>query len=452
MRTLPQHTVRGQLKSSEELSAVLEHVLALARRQGASDAAVSVNHDIGFSVDVRMQQVETVAFSEDNGVSVTVYQGHQKGSASSSDTSKEALESMVLAAMDIARVSAADPCFGLADKALMAKESLNLDLYHPWSITPEEAIALALRCEQQAHALDKRIDNSDGIHVSSYAFCQGYANSHGFLGMTQSTRHGLSCSLIAKENGVMQRDYDYTTARYAGDLRSTDDLAQEAVTRTVSRLGARKIKTQKMPVVFSSRLSSGLFSSFIAAISGSNLYRKNSFLLDSIGQMCFPKGIRIYDAPHLLRGLGSAPFDAEGVATRNNVWVDDGVIQQYVLSSYSARKLGLPTSGNSGGVFNLTVDATAGDLSDVLRQMGTGLLVTELMGQGVNILTGDYSRGAAGFWVENGEIQFPVEEITIAGRLQDMFAAMRAVGSDVNPNTSTRCGSVLIDNMMIAGQ
>ena len=310
---------------------------------------------------------------------------------------------------------------------------------------------MALSCEQQALAMDKRIGNSDGVNLSTYTFCHGHATSQGFAGVVNSSRHSISCSLIAKAGEVMQCDYDYTTARHAKDLLAIELLADSAVKRAVSRLGAKKLKTQKVPVLFSSRLSSGLFSSFISAISGSNLYRKNSFLLDSIGLQLFPKGIRVYEQPHLLGGLGSSPFDGEGVVTRNNVWVDDGIICQYVLNSYSARKLGLKTTANSGGVFNLTIDPTAGDLSDLLQKMDKGLLVTELMGQGVNGLTGDYSRGASGFWVEHGKIQYPVEEITIAGNLKDMYRSIVAVGHDINPNLATRCGSVLIEQMMVAG-
>lgn len=451
MRTIPQNTNRGQLKSTQELISLMQHVLDRACQQGATDASASVNHDCGFSVDVRMGAVETVAFSEDNGISIVVYKGHCKGAASSTDTSPAALDAMVSAAIDIANVSAADPCFGLVDKELIATHYPELDLCHAWPITPQEAIERALDCERQALAMDKRIINSDGVNLSTYTFSHGYANTYGFAGVIDGSRHSISCSLIAKKGKTMQRDYDYTTARDAKNLLSGELLASNAVKRAISRLGAKKIKTQKVPVLFSSRLSSGLFSSFIGAISGSNLYRKNSFLLDAVGQQIFPDTVRIYDQPHLIGGLGSAPFDGEGVLTRNNVWVEDGKLCQYVLSSYSARKMGLKTTANSGGVFNLTVDPTAGDLDGLLQKMGKGLLVTELMGQGVNVLTGDYSRGASGFWVEDGKIQYPVEEITVAGNLKDMFLAITAIGNDINPNIATRCGSVLIDQMMVAG-
>ncbi|KTC95377.1 peptide maturation protein PmbA [Legionella feeleii] len=451
MKTLPENNNRVALKSTNNLLELMHDVLDRARAQGATDAMVSVNHDSGFSVDVRMGEVETVAFSEDKGVSLVVYIGHRKGGASSTDTSPAALDALVAAACDIAKVSAEDPCFGLADRELMKNHHPDLDLYHPWEIKPPQAIEKALACEAHALALDKRISNSDGVNFSTYAFCNGFANSYGGEGVIQSTRHSVSCSLIAKEGESMQRDYDYTTARYAEGLNSLEALAQKAVERATSRLGARQVKTQKIPVLFSSRVSSGLLASFINAISGSNLYRKNSFLLDALEKQVFPAGFKIYEQPYLLKALGSSPFDGEGVPTRNNVFVEDGRLCQYALSSYSARRLGLKTTANSGGVHNLTLDPTAGDLQDLLHKMGTGLLVTELMGQGVNGLTGDYSRGASGFWVDNGVIQYPVEEITIAGNLKDMFKMITAVGTDINPNISTRCGSILIEQMMIAG-
>ncbi|KTC65499.1 peptide maturation protein PmbA (plasmid) [Legionella adelaidensis] len=451
MQTLSQNTNRSEPKSTKELVEIMHQVLNLAKKQGATDASVAVNHDSGFSVDVRMGEVETVAFSEDKGVSVTVFFGHRKGSASSTDTSEKALNSMIAHACDIAKVSAVDPCSGLADKELMTNAYPDLALYHPWNISPPDAIEKAIQCEKQALASDKRIVNSDGCNIATYNFSHGYANSHGALGIIDNTRHSISCSLIAAEGEAMQRDYDYTTTRNPEDLMDIAILANSAASRTTSRLGAKKLKTQKVPVIFSSRLSHGILSSFINAISGANLYRKNSFLLDYLGKQIFPQWVRIYEQPHLLGALGSAPFDGEGVPTRNNVFVTEGTLQQYVLGSYSARKLGLKTTANSGGVFNLTIDPNSGDLPQLLKQMDTGLLVTELMGQGVNGLTGDYSRGAAGFWVEKGQIQFPVEEITIAGNLKNMFRNIIAVGTDINPNVATRCGSILIEEMMLAG-
>jgi PmbA protein len=452
MQIKSQHSNSEAHKSTIELTRLMNQVLEIAKIEGATAAAVAVNNDRGFSVDVRMGEVETVAFSEDKGVGLTVYIGQKKGAASSTDTSPAALEALVRAACDIARVSAEDSCFGLADKELMTKNHPDLDLYHPWDVTPQKAIEIALNCERHALSLDKRITNSDGVSVSSYESHHAYANTNGGEGYIHCTRHGISCSVIAKEGEEMQRDYDYTTVRNARDLIDTDLIARNAVERALSRLGSRQIETQSSPVIFSSRVSSGLISSFVNAISGSNLYRKNSFLLDSIDQQIFPEYIRIYEQPHLPGALGSSPMDSEGVPTRANVLVDNGRIVQYVLGSYSARRMGLKTTANSDGVHNLTVDPTAGGLSELLKTMNKGLLVTELMGQGVNGITGDYSRGASGYWIENGEIQFPVDEITIAGNLKDMFKMILAVGNDINLNIPTRCGSILIEKMMVAGK
>lgn len=452
MQIKKQHNSTELEKSTKELKGLMHTVLALAKQEGATDAAVAVNNDRGFSVDVRMGQVETVAFSEDKGIGLTVYIGQRKGSASSTDTTLGALTTMVQAACDIARVSAEDPCFGLADKDLMVKEHVDLDLYHPWDITPQQAIDIALACETYALSVDKRITNSDGVSVSSYESHHAYANTHGAETLTHYTRHSISCSLIAAEGEEMQRDYEYSTARHPSDLKDVQWIAHEAASRALNRLGARQIKTQVCPVLFSSRISGGLIASFINAISGSNLYRKNSFLLNSVGQKIFPDFVHIYEQPRLPGALGSAAFDAEGVPTRNNVFVQNGILKQYVLGSYSARKMGLQTTANSDGVHNLTVDATADDLESLLTTMDTGLLVTELMGQGVNGITGDYSRGASGYWVEGGVIQYPVDEVTIAGNLKDMFQSIRAIGRDINPNYSTRCGSILIDKMTVAGE
>lgn len=438
-------------KSTVELNHLMQEVLQMASDEGATDAAISVNHDRGFSVDVRMGEVETVAFSEDRAIALTVYLGQRKGSASSTDTTPAALRSMVRAAVEIAKVSSEDPCFGLAEKALMQQDYADLDLFHPWDIAPPQAIEMALACEAKALAMDKRIVNSDGVNVSSYESHHGYANTNGSRGFVHSTRHGLGCSLIASQGDEMKRDHDYTSQRDSRHLRTLEDVAQSVVERTVSRLGALKIKTEAVPVIFSSRVSSGLISSFIGAISGSNLYRKNSFLLDSVGQLVFPEWMRIHEQPYLLNALGSASFDSEGVPTRNNVFVEQGKVMQYALGSYSARRLGLATTANADGVHNLTVDANATSLEELIADMKRGLVVTELMGQGVNMITGDYSRGASGFWVEDGVIQFPVEEITVAGNLKEMYRGIVAVGSDINPNISTRCGSILIDKMMVAG-
>ncbi|MBA4696875.1 MAG: metalloprotease PmbA [Legionella sp.] len=455
MNDLPrnQHNADRPVKADTKrhLLKVMDEVLAKARAAGATAAMVSTNHDDGFSVDVRMGAVETIAFHENKGMHLSVYLNHQKGEASSTDTSPKAIETLVEAACEIAKVSASDPCFGLPDASLMGADYRDLDLYHPWAINPQEAIELALACESSALSFDPRITNSDGVNVTTSKYCHGFANTQGASGLIQSTEHRLSCSLIAKQGEAMQRDYAYAVACRAADLRSFDEIAKQAAERTVARLGARQIKTEKVPVIFSPRVSTGLFSSLISAISGGNLYRKSSFLLDSLGQSIFPTYINVYEQPFLLRGLGSSPFDGEGVPTRENRFIENGILRSYVLGSYSARRLGLQTTANSGGVHNLTIDATTGNLTSLLKKMHRGLLVTELMGQGVNGLTGDYSRGASGFWIEEGEIQFPVEEITIAGNLKTMFQSIIDVGNDIDPNRATRCGSILIDGMTVAG-
>lgn len=437
--------------SNDQIKQIMDLLLKHAKENGATDAMVSVNYDSGFSVDVRMREVETVAFHENKGVRLSVYIGNQKGSASGTDLSPEALNNLANIACNIARISAPDPCFGLPDRQLMSNAHPDLDLYYPWSITPPIAIKKALACEELALESDSRIFNSDGVQISTYDFCDGFANSYGSTGIVHSTRHGISCSLLAKDKDSVQRDYDYTTAIDPNCLLSIEHIAKSATERAINRLHGKKLKTQKIPVLFSSRIANTLFSHFINAINGNNLYKRNSFLLDSLNQEIFPKQLRIHEQPYLPKALGSSPFDGEGVPTRNNVFIENGKLLSYMLNSYSARRLGLTTTANANGVHNLTIDPTAGNFEDLLKLMNKGLLVTELMGQGVNILTGDYSRGASGFWVENGKIEYPVTEITIAGNLKEMFKNILAVGTDLNPNIATRCGSVLVAQMMVAG-
>lgn len=452
MKQSVQNTNDSFAKSSEEIENLLQKVLLRATKMGATDAAVSANLNHGFSVEVRMGEVDTVEFNQDKGLSVTVFSGQRLGQASSTDTSEASIDQIIQSALDIAQVSAIDPCFGLAEPALMSKTQEDLDLYHPWNITPEWAIKTALECEAQALAFDKRIINSDGVGISTYESCVGYANTHGAHGVRLGTRHGISCAVMAQENHKNQRDYDYSTSRNAAALASTFEVAQQASRRTVERLNAQKIKTQKAAVIFTNRLSSGFFNHFIQAISGTNLYRKNTFLLDTLDEQLFPNWMQIYEQPFLKNGLGSASFDGDGVITRENTFVQDGQLLQYVLGTYSARRLGMETTANANGVHNLTIEANcAGGLDAMMQTMDTGLLVTELMGQGVNGLTGDYSRGASGFWVEKGKIAFPVEEITIAGNLKSLFKHIIAVGSDVNRNYASHCGSLLIEEMTIAG-
>lgn len=439
------------LKSTQQLQEVMHDLLERAMKKGATAAEVGIDQDRGFSIDVRMKEVETVSFCDDQALALTLYVGQKKGTASTTELRSHGLDQLVEAALNIAKVSASDPCFGLAEKPLLTKQHPDLDLFHQWPIDTVKAIALAKECEELAFQQDATIVNSDGINVSSYIGCFGYANTNGAEGILYNSRHNMSCSLIAQQGDKLQRDYDYTTARHPDHLISTALLAKNTAARVVKRLGARKIKTQRAPVLFDTRIASHLIGLFIKAISGGSLYRKQSFLLDSLGATIFPKEIHIQEFPFISGALGSSPFDGEGVTTRENIFVDNGVVQQYVLSSYTARRLGLQTSANAGGVHNLTVKPTYPDLNSLIKRMGTGLLVTELMGDGVNLQTGDYSKGAFGFWIENGEIQHPVEEITIAGNLKDMYKQILGVGGDWDPNHAARCGSILIESMMIAG-
>ena len=431
---------------------LVEELLAEARRQGASAAEAAVSSDAGLSVNVRMGDVETIEHTRDNGLGVTVYFGHRKGSASTSDLSSEAIRETVQAACNIARYTTEDPCAGLADPTMMATEIADLDLYHPWALEVDRAVELALACEEAALALDKRISNSEGASLHTYSALHVYANTHGFIGGYPTSRHSLSCAVVGQQGESMQRDYWYTQARASGELEDPVEVGRKAAERTLARLGARPVSTRRVPVLFAAETASSLLRSLLSAISGSNLYRKASFLLDQLGQPVFPDFVHVHEQPLLPRALASAPFDAEGVATRARDLVSAGVLQSYVLDSYSACKLGMQTTGNAGGVRNLRIDSGALDRAALIREMGTGLLVTEMMGHGVNTVTGDYSRGASGFWVENGEIRFPVEEVTIAGNLRDMYRGLLAVGSDVDRRGSTQSGSWLIDRMTVAGQ
>ena len=426
--------------------------VAEALRLGATQAEAAVSSAAGLSVSVRLGEVETIEHTRDRSLGVTVYFGHCKGSASTTDLAPAAIAESVAAACTIARHTAEDECAGLADAELMAADPPSLDLYHPWELDAEAAIALALRCEDAARGLDPRIHNSEGATVGHHDGDYVYANSHGFTGGYSSSRHSLSCSVIAQDDSGMQRDYWYTQSRRPELLQDAAEVGTRAAERALARLQSRRIGTRTVPVLYAAEVASGLFGHFIAAIRGGSLYRRASFLLDHLGKPVFPAWMRIHELPHLPAGIGSCPFDNEGVATRARDIVSDGVLAGYVLSSYSARKLGLQTTGNAGGVYNLTVQPGAMDRDALLQEMGTGLLVTELMGMGINIVTGDYSRGASGFWVENGELAFPVEEITVAGNLRDMFRDIRAVGSDVDTRGNTRTGSVLIERMTVAGQ
>lgn len=440
----------GFTHSPDDLKQMSADVVALAKTAGATDAEAEISFGFGQNISVRLGEAETIEYNRDKGVSVTVYFGQRKGHASTSDLSPQALQDTVAAACNIARYTAQDEFCGLADPALMAKHIPDLDLHHPWSISIDDAIDLAKECEATALAVDKRITNSEGAAVSTYEGMFAYANSHGFAGGYASSRHGFSCSVIAEDGDNMQRDYWYSSARSAADLESAVHVGQVAGERTIRRIGSRPIKTTKVPVLFEASLASGLISHLISAVSGGSLYRKSSFLLDSLGKQVLSSSITIEEQPHLLRGLASAPFDNEGVATTSRTLVKDGVLQGYVLSSYSARKLGMTTTGNAGGNHNLIVSHGDQDFNALLKTMGTGLVVTELLGHGINMVTGDYSRGAAGFWVENGVIVHPVEEITIAGNLAEMFKQIVAIGNDVLVQGSKQVGSILIEQMTVA--
>ena len=391
----------------ERFQTLVEELLAEARRQGASAAEAAVSSDAGLSVNVRMGDVETIEHTRDNGLGVTVYFGNRKGSASTSDLSAEALRETVQAACNIARYTMEDPCAGLAAAELMATQVPDLDLYHPWALEVERAVELALACEEAALTLDKRISNSEGAGLNTYTGLHVYGNSHGFVGGYPTSRHSLSCAVVGQQGTSMQRDYWYTQARASGELEDPVEVGRKAAERTLARLGARSVSTRQVPVLFAAEVAGSLLRSLISAINGSNLYRKASFLLDQLGQPVFPEFVRIHEQPLLPRGLASAPFDAEGVTTRPRDLVSGGVLQGYVLDSYSGCKLGMQTTANAGGVRNLRIDSGALDRSGLMQQMGTGLLVTEMMGHGVNTVTGDYSRGASGFWVEQRRDPLP---------------------------------------------
>lgn len=429
----------------------VEAILAEAARQGASACEVAVSAGQGLSTTVRQGEVETVEFNRDQGFGITLYVGQRKGSASTSATGEAAIRETVAAALAIAKHASEDECAGLADAALMARELPELDLYHPWSITPEQAVEQALSCEAAAFAADARIKNADGTSLNTHQGCRVYGNSHGFIGGYASTRHSLSCVMIAEGEGQMQRDYWYDVNRQGELLADAVGIGQRAAERAVSRLGARPVPTCEVPVLFAAELAGGLFSHLLAAISGGNLYRHSSFLEGALGQQLFPEWLSLDERPHLPRALGSATFDGDGLATYAKPFVEKGELVSYVLGTYSGRKLGLPSTANSGGVHNLFVTHGDEDQQALIRRMGRGLLVTELMGQGLNLVTGDYSRGAAGFWVENGEIQFPVQEVTIAGNLRDMFRQIVAVGRDLERRGNICTGSVLIERMTVAG-
>jgi len=438
--------------SRSTLDDLAQRAMDLAKQQGATACEVDVSEGLGQTVSVRLGEIETLEYNQDKGVGVTVYFGQKKGHASTSDFSDSALEDAVAAAVNIARFTAEDTCSGLADSSLMAVSCPDLDLCHPWDLSVEEAIALARRSEAAARAVDERITNSEGATLSRQSSQFVYANSQGFIDGFPSTRYSLSAAVVAEDQGAMQRDYWYSAARHHDDLATPEVVGRTAGERAVRRLSGRSIKTGRYPVLFEANVASSLIGHLVAAISGGSLYRQSSFLQNSAGSEVFSSCVTIDEDPFVLRGLASSAFDNEGVQTQKRRLIDAGVLTGYMLSSYSARKLGLQTTGNAGGPHNLLVRSTGESFEQLLRQMGTGLLVTELLGQGVNTVTGDYSRGAAGFWVENGVIAYPVEEITVADNLRDMFHRVLAVGNDLLVRGSTQIGSVLLESIAVAGQ
>jgi PmbA protein len=436
-----------------DLESIIERALQEARARGASQAEAAVSQDTGLSVGVRLGEVETLEHQRDRSMGITVYFGQRKGSASTADFSAEAVGATVAKACSIARFTAEDASSGLADAALMARAPQDLDLSHPWNVTADRAIEIAKSCEAAALGFDARINNSEGASVGTHQGLHVYGNTHGFVGGYPTTSHTLSCVVLAGTGEDMQRDYWYTSSRDWQELQDPESVGRESARRTIARLGPRKISTRRAPVLFVPELARGLIGHFVAAIRGSSQYRQASFLLNSAGQQVFPANISIAERPHIPKAMASAPFDDEGVVTRDRELVAAGVLTGYILSSYSARKLKLQTTGNAGGSHNLIVAPTlTGGVPAMLSRLGTGLLLTELMGQGVNTVTGDYSRGAAGFWVENGEIQFPVAEVTIAGNLRSMFLGLGEVGDDIDARGGVRVGSILVQEMTIAGE
>lgn len=436
--------------ATDVLERIAQSVLDAAHKGGATAAETEVSQAIGQAVTVRKGEIETIAYNRDKGIGITVYVGKRRGHASSADFSDASLRATVDKALAIARYTAEDPAAGLADPDRLAKSWPDLDLYHPWDLPVEQAIGIARETEAAALRVDSRITNSEGSTVSHGESEFVYANTQGFDGGYRSSRHHIDCSVIAESDGAMQRDYWYTAARAPEDLLPASDVGRIAGERTVRRLGARQLGTIECPVLFEAPEAADLLGSFVHAVSGGSLYRKSSFLLDSLGTQVFAPIVDIREEPHLPRARGSAPFDNEGVATRSRDVVVDGTLRGYFLGSYSARKLGMETTGNAGGAHNLIVPGTD-DLPALMKRMGRGLFVTEQLGQGINAVSGDFSRGAAGFWIEDGEIAYPVEEITIAGNLRQMFRDIVALGNDIDRRGSRYIGSVLVSRMTIAG-
>ncbi len=444
--------VKNSSLTRSQLESLVSDILAEARAQGATAAEAGVSVESGLSTTVRLGEVETIEHNLDKGLGVTVYIGQRKGSASTSDFTASAVRDTVAAACRIAKYTAEDEFAGLADAELMAQEVPDLDLNHPWDLAPEQAIEIAHEAENAAREFDSRITNSEGAAVSSHQSARVYGNSHGFVGTYGGTHHSLSCTVIGQEGGGMERDYWYSASRVPAELESAALVGRKAAQRTVRRLNGRRVPTATVPVIFAAEVAGSLISSYFSAMRGGAQYRQSSFLLDCLDEQIFPTFMQIHERPQLPRGNNSAPFDREGVATQARDWVKDGRALGYVLDSYSARRLKRQSTGNAGGVRNVFVECGNSDFQALCREMGKGLVVTEMMGQGLNMVTGDYSRGAAGFWVENGEIQYPVDEITIAGNLRDMFMGIEAIGSDVDHRGNIHTGSILMRQITVAGE
>jgi PmbA protein len=435
----------------QELEDIVSMVLGIAMDEGMDQAEVAASHDLGLTATARLGEVESLEYTNDRGIGVTVYKDQKKGGASTSDFSPAALREAVTKACSFAKYTAADEHSGLADPELMATDLPDLDLAHEWNLESEEAIRIAIECEDAARSCDQRISNSEGATTGTSSGVRAYGNSHGFLASYPKTSHSLSCVVVGEEDGNMERDYWYSAARDADQLQSPQVVGEIAAKRTVDRLGGRKLETTTAPVLFAPEIARGFIGHAISAIAGGAQYRRSSFLLDAVGEKIFPDFMKIEERPHIPGAMASAPYDAEGVMTQDRDIVVDGVLQGYVLSSYSARRLGLQTTGNAGGAHNLLVPGNAGDLQSMMKDMDTGLLVHELIGQGVNSVTGDYSRGAVGFWIEKGEIAYPVHEVTIAGNLRELYQRIVAIGVDQDLRGGIRCGSLLVSEMKIAG-
>jgi len=435
------------VKLKQQAAAILD----LAQKQGATAAEIALNCGTGLNVTVREQKVEELEFDCEQNCYITLYLGQSKGTASITTLNEDAIMQAISAALAIAKYTQSDPCAGLADAALMAKTIVDLDLNHPWQITPEQAIKQTLSCEQAAFAYDQNITQGNGTSLATWQNCTVYANSHHFIAGVNSTNHSLSCSMIAGTGSNMQSDYFYDVKCSSQNLLSAEQIGKQTAQNCLAKLGAKSIATTNASVLFAPQVAPSLFRNLLAALNGRNLYRKNSFLLDKIDQKIMPNWLQISEQPHILKGLASASFDSDGLATYAKNIITDGVVQTYLLDTYSARKLGLKSTANAGGASNITVSSNTQNLQSIISNLKKGLLVTEFMGNSTNLLTGDYSRGVAGFWIENGQIQFPVQEVTIAGNLNDMFKQISAVGADIETRSSILVGATLIDNMTIAG-